>query len=93
MLTVLCYSDQVIAFILHSENLTFLLKALRGGKKEESKTVVFVLEEFDLFCQHKNQTLLYNLFDVAQSAQVSFSIPISLLNNLTSLMRLLLWDI
>ncbi|KAF0312121.1 Origin recognition complex subunit 4 [Amphibalanus amphitrite] len=52
-----------------AENLSFLLKALRGGNKEESKTVVFVLEEFDLFCQHKNQTLLYNLFDVAQSAQ------------------------
>ena len=56
------------------ENLSFLLKALRGGNKEESKTVVFVLEEFDLFCQHKNQTLLYNLFDVAQSAQVTRSI-------------------
>jgi origin recognition complex subunit 4 len=27
------------------------------------------LEEFDLFCAHHNQTLLYNLFDVAQSAQ------------------------
>ena len=28
---------------------------------------LFVLEEFDLFCNHKNQTLLYNLFDIAQS--------------------------
>ena len=28
------------------------------------------MDEFDLFCQHKNQTLLYNLFDVCQSAQV-----------------------
>ena len=38
-----------------------------GG--EQSKSVVFVLDEFDLFAQHHNQTLLYNLFDVAQSAQ------------------------
>lgn len=28
-----------------------------------------MLEEFDLFCTHHNQTLLYNLFDVSQSAQ------------------------
>ena len=28
------------------------------------------MDEFDQFCQHKNQTLLYNLFDVCQSAQV-----------------------
>lgn len=27
------------------------------------------MEHFDLFCAHHNQTLLYNLFDVAQSAQ------------------------
>ena len=26
-----------------------------------------VLEEFDLFAAHHNQTLLYNLFDTAQS--------------------------
>ena len=38
-----------------------------GG--DQSKSVVFVLDEFDMFAQHHNQTLLYNLFDVAQSAQ------------------------
>lgn len=31
--------------------------------------MIFIIEEFDLFCAHHNQTLLYNLFDVAQSAQ------------------------
>ena len=35
----------------------------------KSKPIIFILEEFDLFAQHHNQTLLYNLFDVAQSAQ------------------------
>lgn len=31
--------------------------------------MIFIVEEIDLFCTHHNQTLLYNLFDVAQSAQ------------------------
>jgi origin recognition complex subunit 4 len=49
-----------------AEHLEFLLKCLRSGD-HHSKPVVFVLEEFHLFCSHHNQTLLYNLFDVAQS--------------------------
>lgn len=52
-----------------SENLAFLLACLKSGDKKTSKSCIFVLEEFDLFCAHHNQTLLYNLFDVAQSAQ------------------------
>ncbi|EDW36253.1 GL17693 [Drosophila persimilis] len=51
-----------------AENLAFLLQCLKAGDKK-SKSVVFILEEFDLFCTHHNQTLLYNLFDVSQSAQ------------------------
>lgn len=51
-----------------AENLAFLLACLKSGNRK-SKSVVFILEEFDLFCAHHNQTLLYNLFDVAQSAQ------------------------
>ncbi|KAH9498234.1 origin recognition complex subunit 4 [Bulinus truncatus] len=51
-----------------AETLQFLLQALKSGN-QNSKPILFVLEEFDLFAQHKNQTLLYNLFDVAQSAQ------------------------
>ena len=49
-----------------AEHLEFLLSSLRSGDRD-SKPVVFVLEEFHLFCSHHNQTLLYNLFDVAQS--------------------------
>ncbi|XP_023293737.2 origin recognition complex subunit 4 [Lucilia cuprina] len=51
-----------------AENLAFLLACLKAGNRR-SKSVVFILEEFDLFCAHHNQTLLYNLFDVSQSAQ------------------------
>ena len=35
----------------------------------QSKSVILVLDEFDLFAYHKNQSLLYNLFDIAQSKQ------------------------
>ncbi|XP_050076228.1 origin recognition complex subunit 4 [Anopheles maculipalpis] len=52
-----------------AENLAFLLECLKAGDRKKSKSVIFLLEEFDLFCSHHNQTLLYNLFDVAQSAQ------------------------
>jgi len=51
-----------------AEHLEFLLNSLKiSSKSSSSKAVVFVLEEFDLFCAHRNQTLLYNLFDIAQS--------------------------
>lgn len=52
-----------------ADNLSFLLDCLKSGDKSKSKSIVFILEEFDFFCAHHNQTLLYNLFDVAQSAQ------------------------
>lgn len=50
------------------EKLQFLLESLRAGSKE-SQPVVFIMEEFDLFTNHKNQTLLYNLFDISQTRQ------------------------
>lgn len=51
-----------------AETLQFLLEALKSGS-QSSKPILFVLEEFDMFAHHKNQTLLYNLFDIAQSDQ------------------------
>ncbi|CAB3986929.1 cyclin-dependent kinase 2 [Paramuricea clavata] len=39
-----------------------------GGNKD-CRPILFILDEFDLFIFHKNQTLLYNLFDISQSAQ------------------------
>ena len=49
-----------------AETLAFLLQALRGGNSE-SLPILFILEEFDLFAHHKNQTLLYNLLDITQA--------------------------
>ncbi|WAR06655.1 ORC4-like protein [Mya arenaria] len=51
-----------------AETLQFLLEALKSGS-QTSKPILFVVEEFDLFAFHRNQTLLYNLFDISQSAQ------------------------
>uniref|UniRef100_A0AAQ6AAE9 Origin recognition complex subunit 4 n=1 Tax=Amphiprion ocellaris TaxID=80972 RepID=A0AAQ6AAE9_AMPOC len=57
-----------------AENLAFLLEALKKGDRSSSRPVLFVLDEFDLFAHHKNQTLLYNLFDVSQSAQTPVAV-------------------
>uniref|UniRef100_A0A2L2YJI2 Origin recognition complex subunit 4 n=1 Tax=Parasteatoda tepidariorum TaxID=114398 RepID=A0A2L2YJI2_PARTP len=51
-----------------SEKLRLLLDTLKSGTKK-SKSVLFILNQFDLFCKHKNQNLLYNLFDIVQSQQ------------------------
>nr|XP_060632376.1 origin recognition complex subunit 4 isoform X3 [Anolis sagrei ordinatus] len=45
-----------------------------NGDRAHSCPVLFVLDEFDLFVHHRNQTLLYNLFDVSQSAQTPIAV-------------------
>uniref|UniRef100_A0A8C0Z3R4 Origin recognition complex subunit 4 n=1 Tax=Canis lupus familiaris TaxID=9615 RepID=A0A8C0Z3R4_CANLF len=57
-----------------AENLSFLLEALKKGDRSSSCPVIFILDEFDLFTHHKNQTLLYNLFDISQSAQTPLAV-------------------
>ncbi|KFV43982.1 Origin recognition complex subunit 4, partial [Tyto alba] len=57
-----------------AENLAFLLEALRKGDRTSSCPILFILDEFDLFVHHKNQTLLYNLFDTSQSAQTPVTV-------------------
>ncbi|XP_069472611.1 origin recognition complex subunit 4 isoform X2 [Ambystoma mexicanum] len=57
-----------------AENLAFLLEALKKGDRASSCPVLFILDEFDLFAHHKNQTLLYNLFDISQSAQTPVAV-------------------
>ncbi|CAO3566485.1 unnamed protein product [Mortierella alpina] len=50
-----------------SDSLPSLLTFLKAGTREQYP-IIFILDEFDLFAQHTKQSLLYNLFDVAQSA-------------------------
>jgi len=64
--------DKVLGTV--AETLSFVLTALRSGTSSSSKSVIFILDEFQMFTNHKNQSLLYNLFDVAQSKQAPISV-------------------
>lgn len=39
-----------------------------------SQSVVFIIDEFDMFAAHPRQTLLYNLFDIAQSRKAPIAV-------------------
>jgi origin recognition complex subunit 4 len=41
---------------------------------QTAKSVIFILDEFDLFTSHPRQTLLYNLFDVAQARKAPIAV-------------------
>ncbi|KAK6640374.1 hypothetical protein RUM44_012067 [Polyplax serrata] len=58
-------------FSSFQENLVHLLEKLKEDQNESSQQpcVIFLLDEFHLFCAHKNQLLLYNLFDIVQSSK------------------------
>jgi len=65
----------------YADTLTSLLALLAhpvGDEDEDqaatSKSVIFILDEFDLFASHPRQTLLYNLFDVAQSRNAPIAV-------------------
>ena len=49
-----------------SDNFDFLLRSFRTGGKE-TKPLMFILDEFDLFTKHKSQLLLYTLFNTIQT--------------------------
>jgi origin recognition complex subunit 4 len=42
--------------------------------EQVTKSVIFVLDEFELFAGHPRQTLLYNLFDIAQSRKAPIAV-------------------
>ena len=39
-----------------------------------AKSVIFIMDEFDLFATHARQTLLYNLLDIAQSRKAPIAV-------------------
>ncbi|KAG9564967.1 origin recognition complex, subunit 4, partial [Aureobasidium melanogenum] len=63
-----------------ADTLTTLLALLSHPEElgrsadQVTKSVVFVLDEFDLFTTHPRQTLLYNLFDIAQSRKAPIAV-------------------
>jgi origin recognition complex subunit 4 len=44
------------------------------SSSQTAKSVIFVLDEFDLFTTHSRQTLLYNLFDIAQARKAPIAV-------------------
>ncbi|KAL8716861.1 MAG: hypothetical protein Q9225_005841 [Loekoesia sp. 1 TL-2023] len=64
----------------YADTLTSLLALLahsaenEGKENEIARSVIFVIDEFDLFATHPRQTLLYNLFDVAQSRNAPIAV-------------------
>lgn len=64
----------------YADTLTSLLALLAHSPEDEGKidettrSVVFIIDEFDLFASHPRQTLLYNLFDVAQSRNAPIAV-------------------
>ncbi|KAL2402372.1 Origin recognition complex subunit 4 [Exophiala dermatitidis] len=45
-----------------------------GPLRTAAKSVIFILDEFDLFTTHPRQTLLYNLFDIAQAKKAPIAV-------------------
>lgn len=66
----------------YADTLTSLLALLshpaeQGREQEQghvTKSVIFILDEFELFASHPRQTLLYNLFDIAQSRKAPITV-------------------
>ncbi|KAK4552066.1 origin recognition complex subunit 4, partial [Recurvomyces mirabilis] len=65
----------------YADTLTILLALLshpaeqgRDQPGQVTKSVIFILDEFELFATHPRQTLLYNLFDIAQSRKAPIAV-------------------
>jgi origin recognition complex subunit 4 len=68
----------------YADTLTMLLALLShpdeisgrtgGAENQVAKSVIFIMDEFDLFATHPRQTLLYNLLDIAQSRKAPIAV-------------------
>ncbi|KAL4880416.1 origin recognition complex subunit 4 C-terminus-domain-containing protein [Aspergillus karnatakaensis] len=68
------YADTMatlLAMLSHPEELQ---GSASDGKTTAAKSIVIVLDEFDLFVTHPRQTLLYNLFDIAQARKAPLAV-------------------
>jgi len=50
------------------------IKSVFAGSFKQARAMVMVLDQFEHFCSRARQTLLYNLFDIAQEAGVHLSV-------------------
>jgi energy-coupling factor transporter ATP-binding protein EcfA2 len=69
------YADtmaSLLHLLSHPEELAEVLEP--DAPATTTKSVIFVLDEFDLFTTHPRQTLLYNLFDIAQAKKAPIAV-------------------
>ncbi|KAJ5172708.1 hypothetical protein N7492_005301 [Penicillium capsulatum] len=69
------YADTMatlLALLSHPEEL--FGASGNGGSVTAAKSIVILLDEFDLFVTHPRQTLLYNLFDIAQARKAPIAV-------------------
>jgi origin recognition complex subunit 4 len=69
------YADtmaSLLHLLSHPEELAEMLDP--DAPARTTKSVVFVLDEFDLFITYPRQTLLYNLFDIAQARKAPIAV-------------------
>lgn len=69
------YADTMatlLALLSHPEEL--FGPSDNGEAIATAKSVVIILDEFDLFVSHPRQTLLYNLFDIAQARKAPLAV-------------------
>lgn len=67
----------ILALLSHPDELGSTEVEHTSSENAERKTslsVIFVLDEFDLFVTHPRQTLLYNLFDIAQARKAPIAV-------------------
>lgn len=50
------------------------IKSVFKGSFKQARAMVMVLDQFEHFCSRARQTLLYNLFDIAQEAGIHLSV-------------------
>ncbi|KAL2857504.1 origin recognition complex subunit 4 C-terminus-domain-containing protein [Aspergillus pseudodeflectus] len=71
------YADTMatlLALLSHPEELRSSADDQDGTTTRTAKSIVIVLDEFDLFVTHPRQTLLYNLFDIAQARKAPLAV-------------------
>jgi origin recognition complex subunit 4 len=62
----------LLALLSHPDEL--FGAAGNGNAVTAAKSIVILLDEFDLFVTHPRQTLLYNLFDIAQARKAPIAV-------------------
>jgi len=65
------YADTLASLLAVLSHPSEILETQQGVT---AKSVIFIIDEFDLFATHARQTLLYNLFDIAQARKAPIAV-------------------